>query len=248
MRLTGLARNTLVTVFILVLLLGYFAITQRSKNSTIATSRLPDANSLLSTYFRAYYETPSVAKFYTPHQKQMMYFVKPDIVELKSFLGKPAPELTDLTPKGQERLRQVAESGLAMLKASWKQLHARSDSALDLVDAFDKSFTRIRVAAVIAESDPKVSDSKVIILSQEFGQLCGAAIKERVPRLEWVYRMPPWESFLWDSKNGLRINVLDWGIKKFSSDGVDDGYVKKIEQLAKYLEDPAHPPRTLITR
>src|SRR5437773_8571094 len=114
MATTRLIRSTLVAVFFVDLVFCYFTLTQRRN-----TAPLPDANTLLRTYFRVLYEKPSVARFYTARQKQMIYFVKPDVMQLSAFKGKRAPELTELTSEEQQQLQRVDEQGLNAFKPLW---------------------------------------------------------------------------------------------------------------------------------
>jgi hypothetical protein len=44
---------------------------------------------------------------------------------------------------------------------------------------------------------------------------------------DWLYSFPYYHSIIVHRDTGFGITVFDWGVKKFSEYGVDDGFVAK---------------------
>lgn len=178
--------------------------------------KLPDGDEIFETYFAPWYEADDI-------ERRELAGVRPDLEE-----GLPVGELVgEMSPLYPDDQQEVAEQIRVMAEAAaedWPELlGVEGLLSLELVDAFDRHFNRAEVAEVIADADPEDYGSDLVVLCCELGSVLGEALRREAPELEWLYDWPYWESSLYDSRRGYRINVFDWAFKKFSEDGVEDG-------------------------
>jgi hypothetical protein len=125
---------------------------------------------------------------------------------------------------------------LDAVRSDWPTyLEVEAPLSIHWIDAFDEHWTRTRVRELLDRSDPSDFSNEVVVLSCELGVALGEVIRNACPQLEWLYDWPYWESSLLDLPSGYLVNVFDWGIKRFSEYGVDDGYVAKTGKLIELV-------------
>ena len=184
---------------------------------------LPDADEVFDTYFLRWYSAEDLAR-------RQYSATRPDV----EGWGAPGSSAHDLSPLDAEGRQLAADQIQAIRSAAatdWPALLQVSGTvSLGWIDEFDRYYDRERVQRTIAASDPTDFGSDLVVICCEFGAMLGHVLKQSTPQLDWLYDWPYWESALYDSKHGMRINVFHWAIKKFSDYGVDDGFRAKLLQ------------------
>lgn len=190
---------------------------------------LPTADDLFLRYFARWYEAGELAR-------RGYEAARPD-VEQRYPVGVRASHATALHPEGQAEVAARVAEMLEAAAGDWADiLGVAGPPSPEWIDAFDGYYDRERVAEVIAASDPDNFGNELVVLCCELGAVLGAVLRRGAPSLEWVYDWPYWESGLLDGAHGYRLNVFHWAIRKFSAEGVDDGYRSKVEQCLRLVE------------
>jgi hypothetical protein len=183
---------------------------------------LPGADEVFLRYFAPWYDADDLAR--RGHEA-----TRPDVEQGGA---EPDPLLPDAEADAAERVAAIA----AAARGDWADLlGVAAPLGLDAVDAFDRYYDRARVAEVLADSDPADFGNELLVLCCEFGAVLGELLRAEVPGVVWRYDWPYWESGVLEPSRGYRVNVFHWAIRKFSADGVDDGYRAKVLQCRTLL-------------
>lgn len=170
---------------------------------------LPDCDEIWARYFARWYQPDDLAgRGYSA--------TRPD-AERSLLPGTPARAASSLTDAGVSRVRVQLDTMLTAVLADWPT-YLNVDAPLDIlwIQAFDTHWTRPRVHELLGWSDPTDFSNELVVLACEFGVALGEVMRAACPQLQWLYEWPYWESGLLDVPTGYRINVFDWGIKRFS--------------------------------
>ncbi len=97
---------------------------------------------------------------------------------------------------------------------------------IDLLNAVDKHFDKKKVMEIVKASDPSDFSNLYLVNVCEFGAMLGYLFNQN-PEFGWLYSYPYFHSIVIHKPTGFGITVFDWAVKKFSSYGIDDGYVAK---------------------
>jgi hypothetical protein len=191
---------------------------------------LGDADELFTQFFDRWYDDETRALKSCPG-------TEPDVVQYPDLVGRTAAEISPLEEPGFSKSLERVQAMLSAAQGDWPDfLKVQGEVDLEWVRVFDEFFRPEVVAELISISDPEDFGNRYVIYACEFGAVLGQCLRQRVPRLVWVPSWPYWESYLFDSQTGFRINVFHWAIKKLSSYGVDDGFAAKLEACVGMLE------------
>ncbi|TLD70794.1 hypothetical protein FEM03_10825 [Phragmitibacter flavus] len=195
---------------------------------------LPDCDEVFSMFFDRWYDDDDrQRKGFTHTRPDMMVAFRP---------GYAALDLSPLSDASQKKVMARISTMFQTCKADWPSfLPVSGDIDERWIDAFDNHFNAGRIAALIEEADPEDFANSYVVSVCQFGAVLGHVMKLKEPRLLWVPDWPYWESSLYDPVTGQVIPPFHWAIKKFSSYGVDDGYVAKIGCMLDALNDSASP-------
>jgi hypothetical protein len=142
--------------------------------------------------------------------------------------GISATDVSPLTPEGHALVEEMIERMIGAVRCDWPKAYGVSEPlSLEWVVAFDGCHDRQEISKLIDESDPSDFANDYLVSCCLFGAAMGAVFLRLNPELEWLYDWPYWESAIFDSATGSRINVFHWAIKKMSEYGVDDGFAAK---------------------
>jgi hypothetical protein len=110
-------------------------------------------------------------------------------------------------------------------------------SRLDLtvVDAVDKYYDRKKVVRLLKESDPKDINNVYLKTVCQFGAMLGYLLSQN-DEFGWIYAQPYFHSIVVHKKAGYAVPVFDWAVKKFSSDGIDEGFAAKYIAMVKTIQ------------
>lgn len=190
-------------------------------------NRLEDCDPLFRKYLSPWYlenERPSMTR--------------PDMYEIAAYEGKPL-DLDSLQYLDDETLAQTKAQIEEMTNAALSDYQDLVNAkALDLhtLDAVDKYYTKKKVMELIKSSDPSEYSNLYLVSVCEFGAMLGYLFNQN-PEFGWLYSYPYFHSIVVHKGTGLGITVFDWAVKKFSSYGIDDGFVAKyhvaIETIGK---------------
>ncbi len=196
--------------------------------------KLPHCDELFLRFFDRWYDKE--ARLRRPYKA-----TRPDLERIYR-PGIPAAHASLLTPDAQEREKKMIRTMTEAAHSDGTVLFKMSvQSSLEWVDAFDKYYDRQKINKVIERSDPSSFSNDYLVYCCEFGAVIAEALQSLKPELEWLYDRPYWESALFDSASGSRLNVFHWAIKKMSEYGVDDGYAAKIRACLEELEGISKP-------
>lgn len=163
---------------------------------------------------------------------------RPDLVTMEDYAGRKVEELAVLNQEGQDAASSRINVMLDACRGDWPR-YLKVVGSLDVrwIEAFDEHYDRERVMDVIGRSDPKDFSNDYLILVCEFGAALGQVLREKEPRLVWVFDWPYWESSLVDTRSGSVIPPFHWAVKKFSEYGLEDGFAAKIDMCVHVLNE-----------
>lgn len=191
---------------------------------------LPDADKVFMTYFDRWYQPSDRARKRFPA-------TRPDVVCIDVAEGTPASALCHLNGEGLELATKMVASMVDASVGDWPAFLDVAEPVNETwVDAFDRYYDVRRIKALMKASKPDDFSNDFLVRCCEFGAVLGHVLRQRHPDLEWLYGWPYWESALYDRSTGLVIAVFHWAIKRFSSYGVDDIYVQKLEMCTEMIQ------------
>jgi hypothetical protein len=194
---------------------------------------LPDADAVFSRFFDPWYKD-------VDRRRKGFEHTRPDMVDLY----RPGLDVATLSLLKSETVAEVYRHMQVMLDAArqdWPQyLRVSGDLDESWIQKFDEYHTAERVAALIDRSDPKDFANDLVVMVCEFGAALGHVLHQLQPRLRWIPEWPYWESSLYDPITGNVIPPFHWAMKKFSADGVADGFVSKVRMCVELLDRPAN--------
>jgi len=179
-------------------------------------------------------------RWYSDDDRQHRGFqaTKPDMFTAEQLVGVDGPHVSPLADEGRDEALKRIATMVEAARVDWPEyLGVSGDIDLGWVHAFDEHYDRERVADVVARSAPEDFGCDYVVLCCEFGAVLGHVMRTMQPRLIWYLDWPYWESSLLDPKTGTVISVFHWAIKKMSDYGVEDGFVPKIEQCLRILDE-----------
>jgi hypothetical protein len=150
--------------------------------------------------------------------------------------GTSAAAATRLTDAGIAKVAQQLERMRGAVLEDWPSyLDVEPPLGIHWIAAFDAHWTRSRVRDVLERSDPSDFSNELVVFACELGVALAEVMRIACPDLEWLYDWPYWESRLLDVPTGYTVNVFDWGIKRFSEYGIEDGYVAKTGRVIELI-------------
>jgi hypothetical protein len=189
---------------------------------------LPAGDDVFTKYFAPWYSDDDLRRRGYPA-------TRPD-AESYVMPGTSAADASPLVDEARAEVEHVIDAARDALAATWPQyLDVEAGAPLARVGAFDQHWTRARAQQLLERADPEDASNALLAACSELGVAIADALRQAAPQLEWLYDWPHWESGLLDVATGYRINPFHWAIKRFSEDGVEDGYVAKIEQCVALL-------------
>ena len=193
----------------------------------IFKKKLPHCDDLFKRYLSPWYpedERPSMTR--------------PDMYVIAGFEGKTL-DLEEIQYLPQELLEQTKKQIEVITDAALQdyQFIFQSDQlTLEVLDAVDKYYDRKHISEIIQESDPKDYANLFLVSVCEFGATLGHLFND-IEGFGWLYSYPYFHSIIVHKETGFGITVFDWGVKKFSESGVDDGFVAKLHAAIEGVED-----------
>jgi hypothetical protein len=106
---------------------------------------------------------------------------------------------------------------------------------LTVVDAVDKYYDRQKVARLLKQSDPKDINNVYLKNVCQFGAMLGYLLSQN-DEFGWIYAKPYFHSIVVHKKAGYAVPVFDWAVRKFSSDGIDEGFAAKYITAVKTIQ------------
>lgn len=184
--------------------------------------------------------TTFLEPWYSPADRNRKTFsaTRPDLLTDDSYLRAPLSELSVINSEGEAEARARIEEMLAACRGDWPgYLKVFGEIDEHWIEAFDDYYDRERVQDVIRRSDPKDFSNDYLVLVCEFGSALAHVLRNKEPRLGWVYDWPYWESSLVDPHTGSVIPPFHWAVKKISEYGLDDRFAEKIDMCVRVLSE-----------
>jgi hypothetical protein len=189
---------------------------------------LPDADTLFLRFFERWYDEED-------RRRRRYRATKPDVERFPVPLGAHLVE-GSLPPEDRARVAEQIAEMRAAVEGDWPELLGVGGRlSAEWIDAFDRAYDGIEVAEVLAEADETDFGNECVVLVCELGVATGEVLRQRLPELVWVHEWPYWESALLDPQSGVKANVFYWAMRKFSDEGVDEGYASKIDALVSAI-------------
>lgn len=190
---------------------------------------IPDDNEIYSRFFDRWYDEED-------RQQKGFTHTRPDLFNPYR-PGLDVAQITRLTAESQAEARRRVHVMLGTARSDWQTyLSVSGDIDEKWVQVFDDYYSTKKIAEVIKRSDPEDFSNDLIVLVCQFGAVLGHVLLQHQPRLCWLPEWPYWESSLYDPVSGNVIPTFHWAMKKFSSYGVDDGFVPKIKMCIHILD------------
>lgn len=178
-------------------------------------------------------------RWYSPEDRQLKVFkaTRPDATTEGSYIGLSPREISALTDKGWSEVTEMVDGMIEAAQGDWpKYLPITKPIDIRWIDEADKYYDTGRVKALMKRSDPGDFSNEFLIVCCEFGAILGHVLVATLPNLHWAYGWPYWESSIFDPESGVVIPPFHWAIKKFSRDGIDDGFAAKIHACVELIE------------
>ena len=193
--------------------------------------KLPHCDDLFVKYLSPWYPEDERPKM-----------TRPDIYVIAAYEGQTL-DLDTLQYLPEKLLEQTKKQIQTMTEAAfgdYQEIIKSGKLDFSVLDAVDKFYDRQKIAEIIKESDPKDYSNPYLISVCEFGATIGHLFNE-LDGFDWLYSYPYYHSIMVHRDTGIGITVFDWGVKKFSEYGVDDGFVSKfhaaIEEINEHKND-----------
>jgi len=173
---------------------------------------------------------PLFKKFLSPWypENERPSMTRPDMYVIAGFEGEPldldAIQYLDESTLDHTRT-QIDEMTEAAL-GDYQDIQKSGQIDLNLLDAVDKHFDKKKVIDIVRASDPSDFTNLYLVNVCEFGVMLGHLFNQN-PEFGWLYSLPYFHSIIVHKPTGFGITVFDWAVKKFSSYGIDDGFVAK---------------------
>lgn len=194
-------------------------------------NKLPDINELYSTFFDRWYGEDD-------RKRKGFEFARPDMMKCYK-AGLMPSEISCLTEQFQDEAIARVHRMVETAKTDWaRYLTVYGEIDEQWVLAADKHYDRKAIRQLIKISDPSDFSNDLVVTVCQFGAVLGEVLRQIKPRLLWVPEWPYWETSLYDPISGNIIPTFHWAMKKFSSYGVDDGFVEKLHCCVHILDNP----------
>lgn len=194
----------------------------------VESRRLPECDDVFRRFFGPWYRPEDL-------ECRPYSATRPD-VEAHSEPGRSAAAVSLLTAEDQVGVVEQIQEMLEAAAADWPAyLPVTEPVSLAWIEAFDRHWTRDRVADLLERSDPTDYGNDLLVTVCSFGVTLGHVLREAALQLEWLADQPYWESALLDVPRGYRINVFHWAIKRFSEYGLEDGYAAKVTKCLELI-------------
>jgi hypothetical protein len=194
--------------------------------------KLPDCDALFEKFLSPWYEEEDKPKT-----------TRPDMYVIGGFDGNRLElnEIQYLPPgllkQNKEQLQIMAEAALS----DYQQIIKSEKLGINVLDAVDKYYNRSKIAEIINQSDPTEFSNDYLVQVCEFGATLGHLFNQ-FDDYGWLYSEPYFHSIIVHKETGYGITVFDWGVKKFSEYGVDDGFAAKFQMAIEIVKQlKSHP-------
>jgi hypothetical protein len=194
-------------------------------------NKLPDVNELYSTFFDRWYGEED-------RKRKGFEFARPDMMKCYR-AGLMTSKISCLTEEFQGEAIARVQRMVGSAKTDWaRYLAVNGEIDEQWVLAADKHYDRKAIRQLIKISDPSDFSNDLVVTVCQFGAVLGEVLRQIKPRLLWLPEWPYWETSLYDPISGNVIPTFHWAMKKFSSYGVDDGFVEKLHCCVHILDNP----------
>lgn len=179
--------------------------------------KLPHCDDLFVKYLSLWYP-----------EDERPIITRPDMYQIAGFEGQPLDLDTlqylpdDLLEKTKKQIETMVESALV----DYQEIVKSDKLDFSVLAAVDKFYDRSKIAQIIKDSDPNDFSNLYLVSVCEFGATIGHLFN-KLDGFDWLYSYPYFHSIIVHRDTGFGITVFDWGVKKFSEYGVDDGFVAK---------------------
>jgi hypothetical protein len=164
---------------------------------------------------------------------------RPDMYQIAAFEGKPL-NFQEIQYLGSElvehRNKFINETMLHAALEDFNSITNSNNIDFAALDAIDKYYNRQKIKDLILKSDPNEFSNPYLVTVCEFGIVLGHLFRQ-FEGFDWLYSTPYFHSIIVHKETGFGITVFDWGVKKFSEYGVDDGYVAKFHAALGAIND-----------
>lgn len=179
--------------------------------------KIPHCDELFIKYF---------SPWYSENERPKM--TRPDLYQIDGFNGQPLDldKLQYLTDESLQRNTKQVKAMADTALNDFQNIYKSDKIDLKFLDAVDKYFDRHKISELIKKSDPSDFSNPYLVTVCQFGAILGQLFSE-VEGFGWLYSYPYFHSIIVHKDTGIGITVFDWGVKKFSEYGVDDGFAAK---------------------
>ncbi len=190
---------------------------------------LPHCDELFLKFFDPWYDDDDRARRGFPA-------TRPDMLSYEGLKGRTVFEMRRLNEEGLRDVSDRINRMFAAARNDWSfLLPDKEETLIGWLAAIDADYDRERIRKTIDHSNPNEYANDYVVTCCELGTVIGRLLEQTLPRLEWHFGWPYWESALFDSETGTVVPVFHWAVKKMSEYGVDDGLVDKVEACAGIL-------------
>jgi hypothetical protein len=186
--------------------------------SKLFKRELPDCDDLFLKYLSPWYP-----------EEERPQMTRPDMYVISGYKGESL-DLGTLQYLSDEFLEKSKKQIQIMTKAAlgdYQDIIISDKLDFSVLEAVDEFYNRQKIADLINASDPQYFSNPYLVAVCEFGVTIGHLFNE-LEGFYWLYSYPYFHSIIVHLETGFGITVFDWGVKKFSEYGADDGYVAKI--------------------
>ena len=191
------------------------------------STSIPSGDNLFATYYQPWY----------PPEYPDQPFLRTDIEEIELDPGVHIRVLSPLDDDAQERTRNfLTQLYTAAVQDFHNLLDLDGEPETNWLEQLDAHYTAERKATLFDLAEPDQFDNPVLILINQTGAIIANLLQQRIPRLQWLYDWPYWDSALFDLNTRIRLPVFHWAIRYLSSD-TDHSLSEKIEATVDFLRD-----------
>jgi hypothetical protein len=192
-------------------------------------TQLPSAKQLFENFFLIEYSARD-------RDRLGLEYPKADIMGSLELIGKKPGDISIVTTQSQTDIGEIVQGLLDHAEATWPGAFGQEIAfSLPGVAAFDKANDALAVSTLIKRSDPLNANNDYVIRASLFGAVIGETIRHLVPRTQWVYDHPLWESAIFDPAGGAIIPAFHWAIHRLSGSGIQDETTGKITAAVDML-------------
>jgi len=188
--------------------------------------KLPHCDDLFQKYLSPWYPKEERPKM-----------TRPDMYIIAGFEGEPLnlEEIQYLPDELVQHTKKQIEIITDAALQDYQSIIQADHLTFEVLNAVDNYYNRQIISRIIKESDPEDYANLYLISICEFGATIGHLFNE-LEGFGWLYSYPYFHSIIVHKETGFGITVFDWAVKKFSENGVEDGFVAKFHAALGGIE------------